>query len=271
MSVDARGQSIPFHIVSGAPLTFAIVQPECEEAVLNGAVTATLYGRGEIPISLPAPIRTARRAEFTVDSTFTAALSEVDLYRLEVRVDGVPWIAQERVRVHRAGEARPDSGILDPITVRISQDIVARVGVTSPLGDLSGYVPVADYDALLARVEALEAGGGGATAPGAPTNLSASPGDGSVSLSWLAPASNGGAPITDYVIQSSPAGAATWTTATDSVTTETSAIVSGLTNGDELDFRVAAVNSVDTGPYSETVTEAAGTVPSAPQNFTRTD
>ena len=208
MSVDARGQSIPFHIVSGAPLTFAIVQPEGEDALLNGAVTATLYGRGEIPISLPAPIRTARRAEFTVDSTFTAALSEVDLYRLEVRVDGVPWIAQERVRVHRAGEARPDSGILDPITVRISQDIVARVGVTAPLGDLSGYVPVeeldnyvpvadlvnyvpvadlanyvpvADYDALLARVEALEAGGapggggGGGqttgTVPGAPQNV----------------------------------------------------------------------------------------------------
>jgi hypothetical protein len=39
------------------------------------------------------------------------------------------------------------------------------------------------------------------TAPGAPTGLTATPGNGEVDLSWTAPADDGGDPITDYVIE----------------------------------------------------------------------
>lgn len=46
----------------------------------------------------------------------------------------------------------------------------------------------------------------GTTAPGAPTGLTATPGSAQVALSWTAPASNGGAAITDYLVEYQPAG-----------------------------------------------------------------
>ena len=48
-----------------------------------------------------------------------------------------------------------------------------------------------------------------ATVPGAPTGLSATAGDQEVDLSWTAPASNGGAAITDYEYE--PNGSDAWT------------------------------------------------------------
>jgi titin len=39
------------------------------------------------------------------------------------------------------------------------------------------------------------------TAPGAPTGLTATPGNGSVTLSWSAPSSDGGSPVDDYLIR----------------------------------------------------------------------
>jgi lysophospholipase L1-like esterase len=99
-----------------------------------------------------------------------------------------------------------------------------------------------------------------ATAPGAPTNLTASALDGAVSLSWTAPA-NGGSAITDYIVEMQPAGGA-WSTYADGVGTATSGTVSGLTNGTAYSFRVSAVNSVGTG--------SASNVPSATPSSTAT-
>ena len=74
-----------------------------------------------------------------------------------------------------------------------------------------------------------------------------------VALTWTAPASNGGAAITDYTVQSalSPPGTS-WTTFTHAASTATSITVTGLTNGQAYVFRVAAVNTVGTGSYSTT-------------------
>ena len=91
------------------------------------------------------------------------------------------------------------------------------------------------------------------TAPGlpeAPTTVQVTPGNALINLSWTAPASTGGSAITDYVIQYSSNDGSTWTTFSDGVSTATSATVTGLTNGTAYRFRVAAVNSVGTGPYS---------------------
>ena len=93
------------------------------------------------------------------------------------------------------------------------------------------------------------------SAPSAPRTLTASAGNGQADLSWLDPLSNGGASITDYLVEyklsSEPS---TWTTASDGVSTNTTATVSGLTNNSSYDFRVSAINSVGTGTVSATAT-----------------
>ncbi len=74
-------------------------------------------------------------------------------------------------------------------------------------------------------------------------------GNAEVSLSWSAPSANG-ATITDYLVQYSSDSGSNWTTFADGTSATTSATVTGLTNGTEYVFRVAAVNSIGTGSYS---------------------
>ena len=61
------------------------------------------------------------------------------------------------------------------------------------------------------------------TVPTAPRTLTAAPTNvsGQVRLTWLAPTSNGGSAITDYVIQRSPNGTTGWVTISDGVSTTT--------------------------------------------------
>jgi ELWxxDGT repeat protein len=106
------------------------------------------------------------------------------------------------------------------------------------------------------------------TVPGAPTKVVGTPGNRQVSLTWEAPASNGGVAITDYVVQFKTAASSAWTTFADGTSTATSATVTGLANGTSYVFRVAAVNSVGTGGPSDispsVAPVAAATVPGAP-------
>jgi len=90
----------------------------------------------------------------------------------------------------------------------------------------------------------------GATAASAPTSVSGTSGDGQVSVSWSAPTSNGGAAITDYVVQYSTSSDRAYSTFSDGTATTTTATVTGLTNGTIYYFKVAAVNSVGTSSYS---------------------
>ena len=112
-----------------------------------------------------------------------------------------------------------------------------------------------------------------ATVPGAPSSLVAAVapvsgvGSGEVRLSWSAPASNGGSPLTDYVIERSPAGGSVWTVVADGVSTSTSHLVSGLANGTAYQFRVSARNVVGDGPPSVAVTATPRTVPTAPRSL----
>lgn len=87
-----------------------------------------------------------------------------------------------------------------------------------------------------------------AVTPGAPTITSATAGNAQVVLAWSA-GSSGTSSITDYIIQYSRNNGS-WTTYNDGVSTGTNRTVSGLTNGDSYEFRVAAVNADGTGSYS---------------------
>lgn len=88
----------------------------------------------------------------------------------------------------------------------------------------------------------------------APTNVTGIRGNGQVSLSWTAPTSNGGSAVTDYVVQSSKDGGASWLTFADGISAAASAVVTGLSNGTSYVFRVAAVNNAGAGAYSKSST-----------------
>ena len=80
--------------------------------------------------------------------------------------------------------------------------------------------------------------------PGAPT---AAPGDEQVVLTW--PEITTSPSVTDYGIQYSDDAGETWTTFTDSVSGDTTATVTGLTNGTAYVFRLFGVNALGDGPY----------------------
>ena len=84
----------------------------------------------------------------------------------------------------------------------------------------------------------------GPDVPAAPAAPSGVPGDGTVAVSWTAPADDGGSSITGYVVSASPGGASCTTGGA------LTCVVSGLTNGTPYTFRVRATNGVGTGPWS---------------------
>jgi hypothetical protein len=115
---------------------------------------------------------------------------------------------------------------------------------TAPSGTVYRGVAFAPADAALAD---------------APTAVSGTPGDGSVALTWTAPATDGGSAITGYRVTPYVNGVAQTPILTG--TTTTSRTVTGLTNGVAYTFTVAAVTANGVGVASA---PSAALTPQAP-------
>ena len=120
---------------------------------------------------------------------------------------------------------------------------------------------------ITAKVFAVNRGGRGAasapvvataaTTPAAPASLQAAEGNGVVTLTWNAPANNGGATITAYLAE--------WG-GRSSLVSGASLIVSGLTNGETVSFTLRARNRKGAGAQAS-IAAAGRSQPSAPTNL----
>lgn len=110
-----------------------------------------------------------------------------------------------------------------------------------------------------------------ATAPAAPTNVAATAGSESATVTWTAP-SNGGAPITSYSVTPSDGSTTLDPMTVSGSNPATTAVVGGLTNGTTYTFTVTATNAKGTSPTSapsSAVTPAPST-PGAPSAVSAT-
>ena len=131
-------------------------------------------------------------------------------------------------------------------------------GLTSPI-TMTGLT---DGDSYTFTVQATNAVGVGAisvpsnpvtpvTVPGAPTLVTVTPANASATVTWTAPSSDGGSPVTGYTVvatdSTTPANggqACAWTTGPLTCT------MTGLTNGDTYTFSMSATNEVGAGATS---------------------
>jgi hypothetical protein len=97
----------------------------------------------------------------------------------------------------------------------------------------------------------------------APTGLAAVAGNGAVTLSWTAPASNGGSAIQSYAVTGTPAGGGA-TVSCPATAPATTCTVPGLTNGLAYTFTVTATNAAGTSSPSASATATPQTAPGAP-------
>ncbi|MCL2093585.1 MAG: fibronectin type III domain-containing protein [Treponema sp.] len=97
------------------------------------------------------------------------------------------------------------------------------------------------------------------TVPGAPTIISAIAGDEAITLSWSAPADDGGSAVTKYEVQ---LNSGSWIDKSFG----TSHIFTDLTNGTSYTVSVRAVNAAGNGAEASATAIPIG-VPEAPQNF----
>ena len=170
-----------------------------------------------------------------------------------LRDDSVPAAGDFTVTV--AGSSQNVSSVAvagSAVTLTLASAVTA--GQTVSVSYTKGTNPLKDLASNDAPALTDEAARNSRTAPAAPTNFSASGGNGDVTLVWDAPASD--ADITHHEYRHKTDGSyASWTRIPDSAPGETNQAgftVTGLTNDTAYTFELRAVNGSVAGARSET-------------------
>ena len=105
--------------------------------------------------------------------------------------------------------------------------------------------------------------------PSAPHNMTSTPGNGQVALTWATPASNGGSAITGYEYRYQPASGVftSWTVVPDSNVNTAAYTVTGLTNGMGHEFQVRAITATNKGAAASLTTTPIANPPTPPQTL----
>jgi titin len=146
--------------------------------------------------------------------------SAVTAYRIEMSTDGGSSWTQAATTTGNANSARI-SGLVNGMGYTFRVAAVANQS-PGPFSSLSNEV----FPAV---------------SVGAPTRVTATLSNGTVSLRWTAPRVQRGVTIDDYAVQYSTDNGVSWRVYEDGLSTATRAVVTGLPNGAQYQFRVAAV------------------------------
>ena len=104
------------------------------------------------------------------------------------------------------------------------------------------------------------------TIPGAPTVVAVAAGDASASISFTAPASNGGSAILYYTVTDGAGHSCSYTVPLSGASANT-CTVTGLANGISYTFSVSATNSLGASPAGTSAPAIPATVPTVPQTL----
>ena len=86
--------------------------------------------------------------------------------------------------------------------------------------------------------------------PNKPSNIQVSNIDtNKFTVTWTEPDIDGGYPVTDYTVEYKAVSQLNWNRLRLDIASATSVVVIGLEEGTEYELRVAAMNSVGTGPF----------------------
>ncbi len=230
-AVNAVGTGPSSATVTATPLS----QPATPDGLTAAVAPAPSLGSGQVKLTWTAPSNNG---------------SPITDYLIERSVDGTSW-------------------------AKVADGVSPATGFT--VGEL---VNGRRYSFRVAAVNALGQGPWSAVVQATPAWTAAAPsgltaavapatgvGSGEVKLAWTGPASDNGSAITDYLVDRSVDGT-TWTRVADGVSPATGFTVGELVNGTRYSFRVAAVNAVGTGPWSEVVQATPLGTPAAPGTLT---
>jgi predicted phage tail protein len=145
----------------------------------------------------------------------------------------------------------------------IAEPTVRRYGATGLKNGTRYYFRVAAHNAAGWSTPSKVVSAVPRTVPTAPRSPTSTAGNTSVKLTWLRPASNGGAAIDKYRVQRAVAGGS-WKTIAHPTTRSYTA--TGLTNGAKYSFRIRAHNATGYGAFGTAVNAVPRTVPSVPRS-----
>ena len=237
------------------------------ESEASDVVSATTGTTTATAPSAPRTLRATASGQTTINLSWTAPSSTggspITGYRIQWSADGSsPWTNLTRTNTTATATTDSHTGLTAGTTRHYRVYAINSVGESAQPSN------------VISATTSTTA----PTAPDAPTSLTATAsGQTTINLSWTAPSSTGGSPITGYRIQWSADGSNPWTNLTRTNTTATATTDShtGLTAGTTRHYRVYAINSVGesaqpSNVISATTSTTAPTAPDAPTSLTAT-
>ncbi|MBO9598805.1 MAG: fibronectin type III domain-containing protein, partial [Cohnella sp.] len=239
------------------------VGPDATSAEVNGLWQGQSYHFNVVAINALGESAAAQTVSLTRTNTIPSMPINVSATAGDAKAfvsfgepdNGGQAITNYRVTAWAGAVAAGQSeGLTSPIEVTGLQNGTAYTFTVEAFNRLGGSPPSNPSNAVTPTAAVVPS-----TVPDAPTNVTATAGDGTATVSFTAPANDGGSAITGYTVTASPGGAQAQLGAG-----ENTAQFTGLTNGTTYTFTVAANNAVGASVPSDPSNAVTPTAPSLP-------